>query len=238
MAYVVSYAEDHHLVEEQPFYAIPYETVEINQYVNLEKLANQLNVCLDDLTELNPELKRNVVPAGMTFPLKIPAARLALFEARKASILEASTSKAPEYDVLAHKPYTYSGKKGERIVHSVRNGETLGHIADKYGVSVSNLRYWNGLRGNLIRVGQKLVVYGQIKTPVRADFGQKTVPANNSRSSANPQPIPDGKVHIVRSGDNLWDIAKLYDGMTVEKLKKLNNLYNNKLQIGQALRLQ
>jgi membrane-bound lytic murein transglycosylase D len=47
----------------------------------------------------------------------------------------------------------------ERTVHRVKNGETLGHIAGKYGVGVSEVKRWNGLKSDMIRVGQRIVVY-------------------------------------------------------------------------------
>ena len=47
----------------------------------------------------------------------------------------------------------------ERTVHRVKSGETLGHIAGKYGVRVSEIKRWNSLKSDMIRVGQRIVVY-------------------------------------------------------------------------------
>ncbi|HAR22112.1 MAG TPA: hypothetical protein DCR47_06070 [Cryomorphaceae bacterium] len=47
----------------------------------------------------------------------------------------------------------------ERTTHRVKSGETLGHIAGKYGVGVSEIKRWNGLTSDMIRVGQRIVVY-------------------------------------------------------------------------------
>jgi len=47
----------------------------------------------------------------------------------------------------------------ERTTHRVQSGETLGHIASKYGVGVSEIKRWNGLSSDMIRIGQRLVVY-------------------------------------------------------------------------------
>jgi membrane-bound lytic murein transglycosylase D len=48
-------------------------------------------------------------------------------------------------------------------------------------------------------------------------------------------PIPDSKTYTVQPGDTLWDISKKFEGLTIEKLKSLNNLNNSRLQPGQKL---
>lgn len=105
--------------------------------------------------------------------------------------------------------------------HIVQSGETLGIIASKYKCNVTDLQEWNGLKGTKLQVGQKLKVYPP------------------SSASAQKGEV-SGKyiVHTVKSGDTLWDIAREYDGVTVDQIKKLNNLTrNSKLKIGQKLKI-
>ncbi len=108
--------------------------------------------------------------------------------------------------------------------HTVKSGETLGKIASAYKCSVTDLREWNNLSGTTIHVGQKLRVYS-------VEAAAVTQPQTT---------ITNGKYiyHTVKSGDTLWDIARQYDGVTVEQIKKLNNL-NNKSRImpGQKLKI-
>lgn len=99
--------------------------------------------------------------------------------------------------------------------HRVRSGESLYTIGKRYGVSVDRLKAANGLRRNTIRVGQELVI-----------------PARSSGSAA----ASEGKVHRVRSGDTLSEIARRY-GTTVSKLRSANGLTSNRLRIGQELRI-
>ena len=104
--------------------------------------------------------------------------------------------------------------------HVVKNGESLGLIAQKYSCSVTDLKEWNNLKSSTIYVNQKLIVY---KPEVK-----------------NTSSIKDGKYlyHVVRKGDTLWDIAKEYDGVTVDKIKSLNNITNSKrLKPGQKLKI-
>jgi len=112
-------------------------------------------------------------------------------------------------------------RSSEQSVHVVRSGENLGLIAKKYKCSVTDLKEWNNLRSSTIHPNQKLYVYK---------------PADKKSSAS----IKDGKYlyHVVRKGDTLWDIAKEYDGVTIDQIKKLNNLSNsNRIKPGQKIKI-
>ena len=116
-------------------------------------------------------------------------------------------------------------KDGEQINHIVQKGEFLGSIASKYDVSVSQIRSWNGVSGNLIHVGQKLVIYNKNKlvTPL--------VEVDSKIDAAKPT-----EVYVVKSGDALYNIAVL-NNMTVDELKSLNGLSDNKISVGQKIKV-
>lgn len=104
-------------------------------------------------------------------------------------------------------------------IHVVRRGETLSALARRYGASVSAIRQANGLRSNMIYVGQRL-----------------KIPNMTSSPGAQPNP-PSGTAtyHIVRRGDTLGSIARRY-GTTVQRLADLNGITNTSLiRIGQRL---
>lgn len=105
--------------------------------------------------------------------------------------------------------------------HTVKRGESLGLIAQRYKSSVTDLREWNNISGSVIQIGQKLRVY----PPEEASAQKAEV---------------DGQfmIHTVKSGDTLWDIARAYDGVTVEQIKRLNSLGNtSRIKPGQKLRI-
>jgi len=120
---------------------------------------------------------------------------------------------------------TNAGRGGSENAgyHTVKGGENLGLIARKYNCSVEDLRRWNNLRNNTIHPGQKLAV------------------SDSSRPGTALAQETDGVKYVyytVKSGDTLWDIAKMYEGVTVGQIKELNNLGNaNRLKPGQKLRI-
>lgn len=97
--------------------------------------------------------------------------------------------------------------------YTVKAGDTLWGISNKYGVSVSQLKAVNGLQGELLSIGQVLVIPG-------------TGAASPSRSGS--------AVHVVAAGDTLWQIAQKYD-TSVSAIMSANKLASDRLHIGQRL---
>ena len=99
---------------------------------------------------------------------------------------------------------------GNVIDYTVRSGDTLWLIANRYGTTVDAIKSLNGLTGNMLQIGQVL------RIPVSQEQPYIT--------------------YTVRSGDTLWLIANRY-GTTVDAIKSLNGLIGNNLSIGQVLRI-
>jgi membrane-bound lytic murein transglycosylase D len=119
---------------------LSYETVTVERPVRLQTIAEKLDVDLDDLTALNPELRRSATP-NTTYALKVPVG--------KSEVVLAS------FDTLAK----WSPPKVEFVVHRVRRGETLSLIALRYRTSLQRILEANNLRrGRLLQIGQKLKI--------------------------------------------------------------------------------
>jgi len=105
--------------------------------------------------------------------------------------------------------------KESELKYKVQSGDNLGRIAQKYSVSISELKSWNHLTSDQIRIGQVLHIYGN-----------KSAPAPNVSSG----------YYTVQSGDSLWEIARKFNTQ-VDVLKELNNLGNNAIHPGMNLKL-
>jgi membrane-bound lytic murein transglycosylase D len=142
----------------------------------------------------------------------------------------ASTAKAENYlrDSLKSDEKSIAGKEGEKskavekksswTTHVVKKGETLGQIAQKYSVTVQDIKSWNGFRSDKITPKQELEIY----------IVPEVTPSNSSSKKLVE--------YKVKKGDTLYDIANKYN-VTVDKIKTWNNFKNNKIKIGQIIRI-
>ena len=129
---------------------------------------------------------------------------------------------------------TPSGKVSvENKYHKVKSGESLGRIADKYRTSLADIRSWNKIKGSTIHPGQKLIVG---KTEIAEQVAEK--PVETKPRARQKTADLDFIYYTVRQGDTLWKIAQKHDGSTVDQIKKLNNISNEKsLKPGQKIKV-
>lgn len=283
--YVMSYPEEHNIKAIQPsMFHYDIDTVTVNDVLAFDQLNEMLGIPIDELKFLNPQFKRQIIPATdkKTYTIRIPRTYVDEFLNNEQQLYAYKTKAGIEREKLLAE----IKKVKDRNIHIVRSGENLGSIAKKYHVYVNQIKRWNNLRGTTIYPGQKLVLYGsgsgkyyqKTSTPVMRSSSksshivrsgenlaiiakkyQCTVTDlkewNNLKNSRiypkqkllvykpaekKPSSVKEGKYlyHVVRSGDTLWDIAKEYDGVTVDKIKSLNNIKNSKrLKPGQKLKV-
>jgi membrane-bound lytic murein transglycosylase D len=210
---------------------MPHDTLIVSKFLHFETLANLTGICLEDLQRLNPSVQRNAIPQiNKKYTIKIPQiAKENLMVNRVAILDSASKIGKKELEVLA-KNTEGSTYGRDRVVYRVKSGDVLGGIAMRYHVRVDDIRKWNNIHGNTIRVGQRLNIW--LKQPVGSTTA---IAANSSAKQIVPVPIPNSKTYIVQNGDTLWDISRKFEGLTIEKIKQLNNMTNSKIQPGQKL---
>ena len=111
------------------------------------------------------------------------------------------------------------------LIHKVKSGETLGSIAKKHHTTVANIKRWNGLKSDNIRVGQRLYIYGSAgKSSGSSTASQSTGTQKSSGSSTTSTASSSGaSYYTVKSGDTLSGISKK-TGVSLNTLYKLNGL--------------
>jgi len=237
--YVFTYYKEHGISAKSTKLPITNDTIMIDRYVHLGQIADKLNIEIDFLRDMNPQYTRDIIPARIDFqcPLKLSSEMAIRFIDKEEEIYAHKDTFYLNLFELNRQPQSYQSSyipQGEavRIRHTVRNGDNLGAIAMKYKVRVSDLKDWNNIRGNTIRVGQRLNIY---VSKSKAKKFQKT------ESSTNPSiENTNGYIlHTVKSGDTLWNIAQLYPGTSADDIMKLNNMSSyDKIQPGQKLKIQ
>lgn len=232
IAYTFNYAEEHNLFVAE-YESLPdFDTIMVSQYFHLETFANNINCDLGDLILLNTQIKRGALPEGtQDFSLRIPAIYKDSIVASRSFLYDTAGKVGKEHlDYLARNtPGSTYGR--ERQIYKVRSGDVLGTIAQQYNVGVSDIRSWNNLSGNMIRVGQRLNIW------VLPTYSSSTKDLYSaSAKTANTISLKEGQqMHTVQPGDSLWSIANSYIGVSIEQLKQANKLTTNTIKPGQQL---
>ena len=128
-------------------------------------------------------------------------------------------------------PYRPEGKEAGKF-HIVEKSETLYSISRRYGVSVADLKAWNGLSTDALNLGDKLQVEAPAQAKAGSGAGQATAAA--ATASDKPQNYAGKIVHTIEPKETLYSVARMFD-TTEEKLREWNNLSSDKLSIGQKL---
>lgn len=130
--------------------------------MHLQQVAHVLDIPIELLRNLNPQYRRDILPGGKYYTLCLPVQYAELFVVKENEVLaykadELINNRRAEIDLAQKSSHTYGS--GNVIYYKVRSGNTLGGIAQKYRVTVSQLKRWNNLKGTTIRIGQTLRIY-------------------------------------------------------------------------------
>jgi membrane-bound lytic murein transglycosylase D len=139
---------------------------------------------------------------------------------------------------------TKSVKKIKTKIHTVKSGDNLSEISDKYNVSVSDLKKWNKIKGTSVNKGQKLkiqyetsVVVAEKASVRKKKDTLKVVDPIVKAAEPKTEVASNDKVYVVLKGENLTQIAKK-NNVTVAQLNEWNKLDNEGIKAGQELKIQ
>ncbi len=300
VTYVFQYHREHNLYPQTVSLPKMVDTVIVDKEVNFASISKVLDVDIEMLRDLNPQYKKDIVPAR-TKPLflRLPATKAYAFGELKDSICTLyalscapkqpvaekkaapdpndttsngqQTASAAQDNAAPQKQQEETGSHKVKVYYTVKAGDNLGLVADWFDVSIYSLRRWNNLNGNNIPVGRRLTVmvpsekathYKKINTMSKVQKSRLSAPRNaepeheETRVAANNKPAqlkttpkaPDTKkaadnknvqYYVVQRGDTLWSIAQRFPGVTVEDLKEVNGIRDNRsLQLGQKIKIQ
>jgi membrane-bound lytic murein transglycosylase D len=258
-AYVMNFTHEHNLAPVKIDFDFYTDTIHIKNKLHLKQVAEVLNVPLQQIRDLNPQYKADIIPGdGKTYHLRIPQIQTMRFLELQDSIFEYKKSVYFNNDNFITNPVSSSSSgsvpilpsdKYTKLTYTVKTGDNLGYISTWYNVRLTDLRYWNNIRQNLIRSGQKLTIYvpnekaEYYKGIDKLSFAEKQKRAGIAVSQ--PQTLAsmpsDGSsvYYTVKSGDTLWNIANMFPGVSDGAIAKLNDIKaGEKIKPGQVLRIK
>ena len=207
-AYGLSFAA----IPNQPF----FEAVDPGRQVQLEQAAQLAGITREDLFALNAGYNRTTTPPNGPHRLLLPIPSAQTF---RQAMLDQATMDQGAVAIEAVEP-------PPEVRHKVRRGETLSAISRRYGVPMAAIQLANGMHGSVIHPGDSLLI------PTTADGSTATLAAlaapreeiaNQLPERQKPAAPPKPKVHVVKPGDTLWDVARKY-GVSVPALASANGL--------------
>ena len=240
--------------------AIPssVDTVMISKELHLEQVAQTLQLEIDEVKILNPQYKREVIPAyNQSYPLRLKSPDIMRYIENRDSV------HAYQYDTffLPLRVYEnmFTGKvdpnmKTQNVYHTVKKGETLSVIANKYGLSVYELKKMNKLSSNSIQIKQRLLVGYKSVTPpssnpkpeaqkegshdqTQVKEGENTEKEKDETTKDTPSTNTTPQYYVVKKGDTFYGIAQKMN-VTAKRLAEYNGIKNmNVLSVGQRLKI-
>ena len=217
------------------------DTIMVKKQMSFKHISELLDIPVEQIEFLNPIYKLKVIPfeEDKAHYLRLPKNKMGLFVSNEEKVyaylnyLEtfkektkseyiASTSKDSIGTGADSTSTAVSKPKFERKTqfHTIKSGESLGKIADKYNVSITELKKWNSIKGNTIQAGKKLKIYSDKKITENSE--QKT-----SKNGT----------YTVKNGDSLFSISKQFPGVSIQDLKKWNDISGDNIQPGMKLKI-
>jgi membrane-bound lytic murein transglycosylase D len=215
MLYLYTYANEHGFKPQRaPRLRIGTDTVMVKNKISFAHISKALDLDEETIKFHNPSYKLDVIPVMKDKPqfLRLPYKEMTNFVSNEEKIYAFAKAELDSVE----KPNPELLKPQTSITYTVRSGDFLGRIAQKHGVTVSQIKRWNRMRSNTIKIGQRLKIM--------------------SRGTAIASSI-SSKTYKVRSGDSLWEISKKH-GLSINELKKLNPKKSQGLKPGMTLVLQ
>ncbi|MEI7424045.1 MAG: transglycosylase SLT domain-containing protein [Prolixibacteraceae bacterium] len=174
-SYMMHYGKEHMLKAAEPRFKTFTDTIEVHNYLNFEQLAAVMNISVEELRQLNPQYRRDIIPARPEKPylLKLPSDKISAYIDNQTQIFAYERDKyfpnnqlVPLRNVRSRgSKAVYAGGAGmKEITHVVASGENLGSIASKYKVTIEDLKEWNSFRKKTLQIGQRVIVYAPSKT--------------------------------------------------------------------------
>jgi membrane-bound lytic murein transglycosylase D len=255
---LTAYAKEHSINATLPSFSIITDTIRVRAYYHFQQIASILNLPVEELRQLNPQYKNDIIPAkdDKPYTLKLPQEKVTAFIEQQNQIFAFNRDKYfPNNELIIPNDnaplLALDGKK--KIFYTVKKGENTAIIAKKNHVTVSNLVKWNNLRHSRVHVGQQLAIYIPDKKGVQNKQAVANANSTNEKTLANmsdtirevkkePAKVVsaegDFTYYTVRSGDSLYTIAKQFSGVSHKDIIALNQIKDTRgLVPGQKLKI-
>ena len=156
--YIFEYANAHNLYAEVPaYFHFETDTIQIKRTVSFNQISEKIDVDADVVKTLNPSYKLEIIPfvKDRNYAVRLPTNKIVTFLDQETAIYALADEEAAKRE----KPLPKYFEMDKRIRYKVKSGDYLGKIAQKFGVRIRDLKQWNRLKNNQLKIGQRLSIY-------------------------------------------------------------------------------
>lgn len=258
--YMMNYYDKHNINMVPITLPILTDTVVVNKEVHFQQISTVLNIPIEELRLLNPQYKRDIVPAYKdAYPIILSPLKALEYTSLRDSIHKYNYTAyfTPMQVVDIESQNNNPALNVARLIkryHMVKKGETLGSISSKYGISVNEIKYLNKIKGKFVAPGRKIVVgfdeanknlakskdtsTKSMNTATAQNVEQTAVAATDSTTKTMVKPAAKKYVYYkVVVGDTVHSIARKYPGITHLDIINVNKINNGHIQPGQVLKI-
>lgn len=262
--YIYEYHKEHGIVPNRAeIKHFATDTIMVKREITFKQISDLIDIPVSQLQLLNPAYKRDVVPfiEGENHYLRMPNDKVAIYTSNEDKIYayvnyETSKRERPYESRYASK--VNEAEDGHVVTktrfYKIKRGDSLSEIANKYGVSVSELKKWNRIRGTYAPRGKMLKIYSydnvavnpkdleskevaEVKKEPTADTDKPLVAETKFKEEVVVTLVTNTKKYKVKRGDNLSSIANKY-GVTIADIKEWNDLKKNSVASGKVLKIK
>lgn len=225
--YIFEYGKEHGFTPNKPEKVyFETDTVHVKKMISFDQISELVDVDVEEIQFFNPSYKLDIIPYidNENYFLRLPKDAIGRFVSNEDTIyahVEAELAKG-------EKPLPELVEMDSQIRYRVKSGDYLGKIANQFGVRVSDIKRWNGLRNNNISIGQRLTIHSR-KPVLKTVTKPKTEIKTASRSNE--------KTYEVKEGDTLWSISRKFSEISIENIKEWNDISSSNLKPGMKLKL-
>lgn len=245
--YVMSYYDKHGICPGEPEMPILMDTLVVNKNLHFQQVSDILNIPIEDIRQYNPQFKTDIIPGlNKPYTLNLPLTKATAFIDKQDTIFNHRANELLTHRRTAGVDVVQGGSGGGASrIHKVKRGDTLGSLARRYGVTVNQIKQWNGLRSNNISVGRSLRVSNPSLAVKKVEKEKEPIitkeePTVVQTSNGLVQIVKSKKAETtntyykIKKGDTLAKIAKK-NNVSTSDIKNWNNISGNNLIAGRNL---